>query len=121
MAGKGAPLGNQNASKGKRWAAALDKALKQFADKKLKVEMGQALDRIAKNVVKEAIHGDWWAVAEIANRLDGKPMVAVEVAGSIEHKHVHELTDEQLVTLATGGSIGTAEASDSPQDPTGIH
>jgi len=105
----GAPKGNNNASKGKRWAEALDKALKQFSDKKLKVEMGQALDRIAKNVVKEAIQGDWWAVAEIANRMDGKAAQAVEITGSLEHKHVHELTDDQLAHIATGGSLGTAD------------
>ena len=112
MAGKGAPLGNQNASKGKRWAQALDKALKQFEDKKLKVKAGEALDRIARNVVKEALLGDFWATAEIGNRLDGKAPQSVEVAGSIEHKHVHELTDEQLATIATGGSLGTVDSEE---------
>ena len=106
---RGAQPGNQNAIKPKQWSEALNKALKQFADKKLKCSMGEALDKIANNVVREALQGDWWAVAEIANRLDGKPMQSVEVAGSIEHTHVHELTDDQLNHIATGGSLGTAE------------
>lgn len=109
MAGRGAPPGNQNGAKGKRWAEALDRALKLFEDKKLKVTRGQALDRIARNVVKEAILGDFWAVAEIGNRLDGKAHQSVDVTGSIEHKHAHELTDAQLADIATGRSTGAAE------------
>lgn len=81
----GAPFGNQHAAKGRRWREALDKALKQYADAgivdpqtglfaRAPVRMGEALDRIARNVVERAvIHQDRDCEEEIALRLDGKP------------------------------------------------
>jgi len=44
--------------------------------------------------------------------MDGKAAQSVELSGSIEHKHVHELTDDQLAHIATGGSLGTADTSE---------
>jgi len=71
MAGKGAPIGNQRARKGKEWFDALRKEVVQR----------NALDKIAKKVVDAAEAGELWAIQEIGNRFDGKPAQAVEVSG----------------------------------------
>jgi hypothetical protein len=67
----GAPLGNQNAAKAKRWQDALWKALQRYSTDD--VPAGQALDKIAEKVVKDALTGSKDAWQEIGNRLDGKP------------------------------------------------
>lgn len=76
-----APLGNQNAAKAKRWQDALHKALTRFQSEDGKIQAGEALDKIAEQVVIKALAGDKDAIAEIGNRLDGKPAQAVTVAG----------------------------------------
>ena len=67
----GAPIGNQNAKKAKRWQDALVKALAQFES--ADVPRGQALERIATRVIQDAMAGSKDAWQEIGNRLDGKP------------------------------------------------
>ena len=67
----GAPVGNQNARKAKRWQDALVKALARYET--TEVQQGQALERIAMRVVEEALGGSKDAWQEIGNRLDGKP------------------------------------------------
>lgn len=73
----GAPVGNKNAAKAKRWQDALVKALARYSNAELKIEAGQALDKIAEQVVAKAIAGDKDSIAEIGNRLDGKPAQAL--------------------------------------------
>ena len=67
----GAPTGNANARKGKAWFDALRKECVQR----------NALEEIAKVVVEKAMAGEQWAIAEIGNRMDGKPAQAMEVSG----------------------------------------
>jgi hypothetical protein len=74
----GAPLGNHNAAKGRRWADALHKALIRFQDPEQRIQAGQALDRIAERVVLMALAGDKDAITEIGNRLDGKPGQSID-------------------------------------------
>ena len=73
-----APLGNRNSAKGRLWAKALEAALAQYTDDRIKC--GEALDVIARNVIIAALAGDWDAVTEIGNRLDGKPAQALQVS-----------------------------------------
>lgn len=68
-AGAGAPAGNRNAAKAKRWERALRKALTDVGDGSLDA----GLDKVATVVVAAAIAGEREAWTEIANRLDGKP------------------------------------------------
>lgn len=74
-----APLGNQNAAKGKTWADALRKALAQYEGPS--IERGQALHAIGTRVVELALAGDKDAWTEIGNRLDGKPKQQTEITG----------------------------------------
>lgn len=69
----GAPIGNQNALKNKPWRDALDRALAQ--------DDGKRLRDAAEKLLSAAANGEPWAVKEIADRLDGKPMQQTEISG----------------------------------------
>jgi hypothetical protein len=86
----GAPVGNQNARKAKRWQDALTRALAQYESKDGQIKAGMALNAIAERVVEKAVGGDKDAIAEIGNRLDGKPAQSLihegdEDGGPIRH------------------------------------
>lgn len=91
MAGRGAPLGNNNAGKSKPWLAALEKYGKQNPE---------ALRTIAEKVYAAAQEGEPWAVTEIANRLDGKPVQPVETKDTTERP---SLSNAYLEYVARGG------------------
>ena len=61
----GAPVGNQNAVKGKQFYDALRRALAQNDWERLR--------KAAEVLADKAAAGEPWAIAELANRLDGKP------------------------------------------------
>ena len=75
MAEKGAPIGNQNAAKGKRWAQAIDRALANRSP----VSMTKALDELAEKLLMAADNGDGWALKELGDRIDGKPSQAIDM------------------------------------------
>jgi hypothetical protein len=90
----GALPGNKNATKNRRWAEAIDKAVKQYNDGEVKA--GHAMDKIALRLVKEALYGEDYkfAVTEIGNRIDGKPT---------EHKVIDQsVTSHGSVSEALG-------------------
>ena len=69
----GAPLGNQNGKKGKLFYDALRVALVQEDRKKLR--------KITEKLIEAAENGDAWAVKEIMDRMDGKPVNTTELSG----------------------------------------
>lgn len=71
--GGGQP-GNQNAKKGKLFYDALRVALVQEDRKKLR--------SITDKLVKAAESGEPWAVKEIMDRMDGKPVQSTEITGA---------------------------------------
>lgn len=83
-----APLGNSNAKKGKEWFDALRKEC---------VQRG-ALAKIAKILVDKAEAGEPWAIAEVANRFDGKPAQSVTVAGDPDNP-LETVTSYRLAPL----------------------
>ena len=89
MAKVGAPVGNNNAGKNHVWRGALNRALSQYQGNG--IPRGQALNLIAERVVKQALQGDKDSIAEIANRLDGKPSQAVSVAQDSAITIVHRI------------------------------
>lgn len=96
----GAPIGNQNARKAKRWQDALTKALARFATPDGVIQAGQALDKIAELVVMQALAGDKDAIQEIGNRLDGKPAQAI--IGDSDSDPVQVVGKIELVSLGAG-------------------
>lgn len=98
----GAPLGNQNAAKAKRWQDALHKALVRFESAELKVKAGEALDKIAEGVVLDALKGDKDARAEIGNRLDGKPAQSIIATGDEEGGPIRHSLSVEYANPAAG-------------------
>ncbi len=68
----GAPLGNDNALKGKPWRDALNRALAQDDEGRLR--------KAAESLLTLASEGEAWAVKELADRLDGKPQQDTTIA-----------------------------------------
>lgn len=73
----GAPLGNQNAAKGRKFRAAVDRALEE----KSRVLGKEALDEVCRVLIDQALAGEQWAIQQLGDRLDGKPGQALEVTG----------------------------------------
>ena len=69
----GAQPGNQNAKKGKLFYDALRVALVQEDRKKLR--------NITEKLVKSAEAGEPWAIKEVMDRIDGKPVNTTELGG----------------------------------------
>jgi hypothetical protein len=75
----GAPIGNKNAQKGRMWNDALKKAIAQDNGKRLRESIEQLLNLAEK--------GEPWAIKELADRLDGRPMQASH-AEATEEKQI---------------------------------
>jgi hypothetical protein len=74
MSGVGAPIGNQNAAKAKRWQEAILRALARKANS---IEGG--LDQAADKLVALAVDsGDKWALDHMADRIDGKATQSID-------------------------------------------
>jgi hypothetical protein len=116
-----APPGNSNAVKGKMFFDALHRALKTYEDKKRKIKRGEALDRIARQLVAETLAGSGWAMQELINRLDGRAHQSIEITGEVTH--VSQLTDTQILERLERirPTAGTAEPQSSETDPSGVH
>jgi len=69
----GAPIGNDNAKKGKLFYDQLRKVLVQNDQLKLR--------QVSEKLVDAAIEGEPWAVKEIIDRMDGKPVAVQEIQG----------------------------------------
>jgi hypothetical protein len=70
---RGGQPGNQNGKKGKLFFDALRVALVQEDRKKLR--------KITEKLIEAAENGDAWAVKEIMDRMDGKPVNTTELSG----------------------------------------
>ena len=86
MAERGAPLGNQNAVKGARWRAAIDRAL----ERRCRADGQEEIDRLADvflTTIEEMTAGtekrgpSIAGFAELADRLDGRAPQSVTLAG----------------------------------------
>jgi hypothetical protein len=73
----GAPVGNQNAANGKKWKAAIDRAL----EARSKLEGREILDALADELINQALAGEQWAFQQLGDRLDGKPKQQIEASG----------------------------------------
>ena len=72
----GAPLGNQNARKGKSWLDALRI--------EIAIDDGARLQKAACQLLNKAAEGDLPAIKELADRLDGKSIQAKTVTAQFE-------------------------------------
>ena len=73
-----APLGNQNAIKGRRWQQAIDRAL----DRRSKADAIHELDRLAEKFLDQVEDEGIRGFSELGDRLDGKPKQQIEATGA---------------------------------------
>lgn len=69
----GAPVGNKNATRAKKWREAIMRALARKAGS-VDAGLDAAADKLAALAIDD---GDKWALEHIADRLDGKPAQAI--------------------------------------------
>jgi hypothetical protein len=76
----GAPFGNQNAAKAKKWTAAIERALARRAGK----AFAEALDDLADKFIAAVENGDKDALPgfkEFGDRIEGRTVQPTEVSG----------------------------------------
>lgn len=65
------------------------KALKQYEkkddDPKIAIKRGQAVRKIADQIVEKAVNGEQWAIEWLADRVEGKATQRVESTGQVNH------------------------------------
>jgi hypothetical protein len=83
MAAKGGQIGNNNATKSKPFAEAIERALKLRS----KTDQADALLKVAEALINQAQAGDLAAIKELADRTDGKASQSVAVTGSMTVTH----------------------------------
>ena len=109
--GKGAPKGSRNKAKGTEWSDHLRWALANYTNVESGIERGQALRAIAETVVAQAVGGEWKAIEEIGNRLEGKPAQTIDLKAEVRTR-VEELSDAELADIALGCRDGIASAAE---------
>ena len=67
---------------------------------------------VVERLYKAAIEGEPWAVAQVADRLDGKP--ASESNVNVNRMVANELSDDDLASIARGRSSGVVASEDDP-------
>lgn len=113
-----APKGNKNAVKGREWFEALRYALANYEDNDVK--RGQALKRIGKKLIEQALAGDMAAIKEIGDRIDGKAVQVID-ATVTEVTSAAELTDDQLISIAATSSARVAEEKRRSEKSNSVH
>lgn len=89
----GAPVGNQNAKKGRLWADAIKRAVAR----KYNGDLNHGLDTLAEKLIDAVATGDLPAIKEFGDRMDGKPAQAI--VGDDEKPPVQTVTRIELVAL----------------------
>ena len=82
----GAPKGNQNATKGRVWTEAINRALAARSRR----DGVLALDALADKLLELANQGEFQALKELGDRLEGKAIqpTEVEMSGEVAIKEI---------------------------------
>ena len=100
MSQVGAPAGNQNAKKGRAWAEAIRRAIRE----KYEGEDYEAkLAQLAARLVDEADAGDMQALKEIGDRIDGKPSQSLDVGSDPDRPLVQKVVRELVRAKTADG------------------
>jgi len=94
MAERGAPIGNQNAAKGKRWTLALEQAMAKMDESR--IDGWTTMQLLAQRLVNEAMSGDIAALKEIGDRFEGKPKQQLDIEANVGVTIVASPIDENL-------------------------
>ena len=104
----GAPLGNQNAAKGKRWAAAIERALERKATGQQPPADVSALIRgmdLAADLFVSTLFADkdLGYFKELGDRTDGKPSQAIDLGSDPDRPVVQKVIREIVRPPNTDG------------------
>jgi hypothetical protein len=110
----GAPFGNQNAAKGKRWAAAIERALERRATGKPRPtdvsDLIAGLDLAADEFVAQMFEAkDLGYFKELGDRVEGKAAQSIDL-GSDPDRPLRAVGRIELVDLGSGTGSTTPEA-----------
>ena len=98
MAERGAPLGNQNANKGKRWADAIERAIAAYPNVPDDTNCSEIIKGLNKAAVKFVgdLMGDGGLnyFREFGDRLDGKPGQAIDLGSDPDRPMLQKLIRE---------------------------
>jgi len=130
--GAGAPFGNTNAKKGLLARKSLEMAVARMHDdpdeydnfkKRPVVEKVRPLLQIWFRAIDEALNGNIQATNTIMDRLDGKPTAhaQVDLAADITSRKVEDLSDEELLSIASIGSRRAVEEESSEGESTSFY
>lgn len=106
----GAPLGNQNAAKAKRWAAAIERAIERIgqvqpAEKDdFRTPFMKGIDELADKFVATAMVEGVTGYKEIGDRLDGKAAQQIMVGGDPDGVPVAHKIEQVIVDPNDGTS-----------------
>ncbi len=114
----GAPKGNQNASRGKFWRAAIERALERRT--KSRGDGLKEIDALAERLIQLVAAGDISAIKEFGDRIDGKAHQSMDI-GVTGSRTAEELGDDELASIAAAGRAGTDSEAAGPNKPTDIH
>lgn len=88
--GHGAPLGNENSGKGKRWSAALERAVERMADPTIDPDVPlernafmRGIDDLADRFIAATRASDLGYFKEFGDRIEGKPHQTVGHSGDV--------------------------------------
>lgn len=80
---------------------------------------GARVRKAADTLLNLAAEGEAWALRELIDRLDGKAVQIAEI--SVSDSRPDELTDAQLLDIASRGGSRTTETSPSTKVPSSVH
>jgi hypothetical protein len=104
----GAPIGNKNAAKAKEFEQALKRALSRASG-----NWRKGLDLAADQVVTAAHSGERWAIEQLADRFDGRPVQSVDSTMTLRDER--SLSDAELIAIIQSEECeGVAEAEFDP-------
>ena len=95
----GAPFGNQNAAKGKRWSAAIERALERKANGQPRPEDVSDLIRGLDLAAEKFVNGifddaDLGYFKELGDRMDGKAAQSVDLSGDPDRPLITKVVRE---------------------------
>ncbi len=116
MAKRGAPFGNKNGEKGRRYREGIMRALARESGGNVQA----GIDRLCTQLVRAGFDGQQWALQELGNRLDGKPVAQISIESQIRPVDVSAepmSVEEWVQTYTVEGIAEVAEMQDlEPQD-----
>lgn len=105
----GAPKGNKNGKVHRLFRDALKRALARAHG-----SVGKGLDAVCDHIVREATGGDRLAAEMIAERIEGKPVQAIEA--TFTHDTVNLENSTGLAATLSGSLEKRTEPGDKPSD-----